>query len=110
MNPWLFLPVGYVLSVLCETPILYVGLSRHYTNRERLFAGAWLTACTYPIVILVIPMLTGRFYLPIAETFAPLAECLLFVWSFKKTWRARDMAAIVAANLCSFGVGMVLFR
>ncbi len=53
-------------------------------------------------------------FLLVAETFAPLAECLLF-WF---TWRNeipdrrsgwRDMAAIVAANLASFSLGELLW-
>jgi hypothetical protein len=42
----------------------------------RLFAGAWLTACTYPVVWLVLPPLFEErsLYLLAAETFAPVAE------------------------------------
>lgn len=77
--------------------------------RAKLFAGVWLTACTYPIVVLTLPPLTGRFYLPIAETFAPVAECVLFA-TLVGRWKWRDMAAIVVANLASFVAGEMLFR
>ena len=50
-----FLPVGYLVTVLIEAPILFVGLSRRHRRGERLFAGLWLTACTYPIVVIVMP-------------------------------------------------------
>ncbi|HVS37029.1 MAG TPA: hypothetical protein VMS17_15825, partial [Gemmataceae bacterium] len=45
------------------------------------------------------------------ETFAPISECILFWAAFgtRAEWlrpsMLRDMAAIVAANLASFGVG-----
>ena len=42
----------------------------------------WLTACTCPVVVLVLPVLpegaTRAAYLLAAELFAPAAECLLF--------------------------------
>jgi hypothetical protein len=104
MTPLQFLPIGYALSVLVETPVLLIGLSPRHSLRAKLFAGVWLTACTYPIVVLTLPPLTGRFYVPIAETFAPVAECILFATLFRN-WRWRDMAAIVVANLASFAFG-----
>jgi len=87
--------------------VLLVGLSREHSLRTKIFAGIWLTACTYPIVVLTLPGITGRYYLPIAETFAPVAECILFA-TLVKRWTWRDMAAVVAANLASFGVGELL--
>jgi hypothetical protein len=117
---WAFLPLGYLLTILVETPVLLVGLSARHPLRRRLFAGAWLTACTYPVVVLVLPPLLVRgddrtLYLWAAETFAPLAECALFwaafgersEWGKRSMW--RDFAAIVLANLASFGAGEVLF-
>jgi hypothetical protein len=104
----------YLFTVLMETPILLVGLSRRHTIWNRLIAGVWLTACTYPIVFIVLPQVVwvplGRaWYLAVAETFAPLAECLLFRLAYGRgdsrlaLW--RDYAVIVAANLCSFLTG-----
>lgn len=101
------------MTVLLETPVLLVGLSSIHSIRRRLFAGFWLTACTYPIVVLVLPFLFwepfGRVpYLVVAETFAPLAECLLFYTAFLSGTQARastvvrDMLSIVGANLVSF--------
>jgi hypothetical protein len=115
---WLFLPFGYLLSVAVETPVLLVGLSKRLSFRRRLFAGLWLTACTYPVVVLVLPGLFSTLpraaYLLAAETFAPVAECLLFWLAFRGRagasageW-ARDFAVIVLANLLSFGAGEVL--
>lgn len=115
---WLFLPFGYLLTVLCETPVLLAGLSARHPLRRKLFAGLWLTACTYPVVILVLPlMMSGASraaYLWVAEIFAPLAECALFWFAFgarDASGRAsmwRDFAAIVAANVLSFTSGEVL--
>jgi hypothetical protein len=118
---WSFLPFGYALSVLIEAPILLVGLSARHPLSRRLFAGFWLTACTYPVVVLVLPQLfdiTAQrpLYLLVAETFAPLAECALFwaafgskeEWGRRSTW--RDFAVITLANLASFGFGELLLR
>lgn len=115
---WRFLPLGYLLTILIETPILLVGLSPRHPLRRKLFAGVWLTACTYPIVVLVLPLLFAPdqriLYLVVAETFAPVAECVLFWLAFGKQeavgtssmW--RDFTAIIVANLASFGIGEVI--
>jgi hypothetical protein len=114
---WLFLPFGYALTILIETPILVIGLSRRHSLKRKLLAGVWLTACTYPIVTLVLPLLFTPeqriLYLLVAETFAPAAECILFWLTFGRTedpgnpglW--RDFIAIIIANLASFGIGEV---
>jgi hypothetical protein len=112
---WRFLPVGYLFTVALETPVLWLLLSPRHAPRRRLFAGLWLTACTYPVVVLVLPALfadsSRAAYLLAAETFAPAAECALFWLAFGReraaggssTW--RDFAAVVAANLVSFLAG-----
>jgi hypothetical protein len=115
---WQFLPLGYLLTILIETPILIVGLSRRHPLSRKLLAGVWLTACTYPIVTLVLPLVfaTDRrgLYLVVAETFAPVAECLLFFLAFSKPQpgssreKWRDFIAIIVANLASFGFGEVM--
>ena len=53
---WDFLLRGYLLTIMIELPILWFGLSPHHSRGTRLWAGCWLTACTYPIVILVLPL------------------------------------------------------
>lgn len=115
---WHFLPLGYLLTILIETPILLVGLSSRHPLRRKLFAGVWLTACTYPIVTLVLPLLfspeSRSLYLIVAETFAPVAECALFWLAFGnkeqlgKPSMWRDFLVIIVANLASFGVGEVV--
>ena len=115
---WLFLPVGYLITILIEAPILLFGLSPKLSIRQKLLCGIWLTACTYPIVVLVLPTIffgSPRWqYLAVAETFAPVAECLIFWLAFRSSrllggvdW-IRSFAAIVIANLASFGAGEIL--
>ena len=113
---WRFLPLGYLFTVAVETPVLVLLLSKHHTPGRRLFAGVWLTACTYPVVVLVLPTLFAdsprALYLAVAETFAPAAECALFYLAFggkgSDGVTRRDFVAIVAANLFSFLVGEAL--
>ena len=113
--------VGYALTVAVEAPILIALLSRRHPLRHRVFAGFWLTACTYPVVWLVLPPLFPDpddrwLYLVVAETFAPVGECLLFWLAFdrneprSRSATVRDMAVIVLANLLSFGAGEVFNR
>jgi hypothetical protein len=115
---WLFLPLGFLLTILIEIPILLLGLSPRHSLKRKLFAGVWLTACTYPIVALVLPLVLNHSsrmtYLVVAETFAPLAECVLFWLAFGKDeelgrfsmW--RDFGAILGANLGSFILGEIV--
>ena len=114
---WRFLPIGYLFTILVETPVLLVGLPTQVTIKQRLWCGVWLTACTYPIVILVLPAIfldqSRTLYLAIAETFAPIAECLLFWAAFRslplgRSGWAQAMVAIVIANLASFGAGEIM--
>jgi hypothetical protein len=117
-DAWRFLPLGYLLTILIETPILVLGLSRKLSPKQRLLCGVWLTACTYPIVVLVLPAIFQGverwIYLAVAETFAPAAECLLFWMAlrgralFETIDWIRCMAAIIVANLISFGLGEVI--
>lgn len=114
---WGFLPQGYLFTVAVELPLLLVGLSPRHSLRDRVLAGLALTAFTYPVVICVLPPLVwvpwGRgWYLLVAETFAPVAECLLFRAAFgpapTRAASLRDAAAIVLANLASFGLGELM--
>jgi hypothetical protein len=115
---WRFFPLGYLFSILIETPILLIGLSRRHSIKRRLFAGVWLTACTYPIVVLVLPLLFANasrlIYLIVAETFAPVAECVLFWLAYGETEQEgkasmwQDFVTIVIANLASFLGGEIL--
>jgi hypothetical protein len=113
-----FLPIGYLFTIAIETPVLVLGLSPKLTLRQKLACGAWLTACTYPIVVLVLPAIFfGRSraaYLAVAETFAPVGECFLFWLAFRSReildagdW-TRSFVAIVLANLASFGIGEIM--
>jgi hypothetical protein len=118
---WRFLLTGYLCTIAVETPVLVLGLSRRHPLSHRLFAGVWLTACTYPIVILVLPMFFDLaeqrgLYLAVAETFAPVAECVLFWAAFgqRQEWLRpsmwQDLAVVTLANLLSFGLGELAHR
>ncbi len=111
-----WMPLYYLITVAVELPVLWVALSRRHSPRVKLFAGFWLTACTYPVLWLVLPPLFDnyRLYLLVGETLVPIIECLLFWLVFirgqpsNRRATLRDLAAIAAANLASFGVGLVL--
>jgi hypothetical protein len=118
---WRLLPLAYLLTVALELPVLLVGLSRQHPWPRRLFAAFWLTACTYPLVGVAMPLAFDigasdarhLAYIIVAETFAPLAECLLFAAAFHHRGMARgdrwrDFIAIVLANFFSFGVGLLI--
>lgn len=117
---WRFLPLGYLFTIAIETPILFFGLSPRHPKSRRVLAGFWLTACTYPIVTLVLPLLlenhSRAVYLLVAEIFAPVAECALFWLAFGTATEAgkrsiwRDFGAIVLANLASFLLGELSYR
>lgn len=115
-DPWFFLVFGYFFTISIETPVLCVGLSPQHPLSRRIMAGFWLTACTYPMVVLVIPYFFPRpedyvWYLLVAESIAHFGECLLFYLAFRPLhffW--RDMATVFGANLASFSGGLALFE
>lgn len=112
---WLLLIFGYLLTILIELPVLLFGLTSRYSSSETIVNGLLLTAFTYPVVVMVLPaILTGMginsraIYLAVAETYAPVAEVLLFRYLNSQPLTARpdrDAAAIVIANLASFLLG-----
>jgi hypothetical protein len=130
----LLMLVGYLMTITVETAVLLALLSRRHPVRVKVFAGVWLTACTYPVVWIVLPPLFEErwLYLLVAETFAPAAECALFWFAFvrrlppsesppeddvwwippplrRPEWfTLRDFVAITLANLASFGLGEVI--
>lgn len=117
---------GYALTIAVETPVLCVLLSPTHPMKRRIASGIWLTACSYPVVTVVLPCLfdadqyTG--YVATAEIFAPLSECILFWFAYLRNNTAplsepslsprrdfwRDMLAIVVANALSFALGLLL--
>lgn len=117
MNPggdWSFLVVGYLATVALELPVLVVCLSRRHSLLHRMWLGVWLTACTYPVVILTLPALFDEQsgflrYLLTAEVFAIVGEVLIFrMASGTRLWQrpGRDDLAITLANLISLGIGL----
>ncbi len=85
---WRFFPLGYLFSILIETPVLVMPLV--FANASRII------------------------YLIVAETFAPVAECILFWLAYGEAEQVgkasmwQDFATIVTANLASFLCGEVL--
>jgi hypothetical protein len=63
--------------------------------------------------VLVLPLVfvnqSRTVFISVAETFAPVAECLLFWLAFGKETRWRDFGVIVVANLASFLLGTLVF-
>lgn len=115
---WLFFPIGYLLTIAIEMPFLIFGLSPKLSLRKKLLCGIWLTACTYPIVVLVLPAAMQNYsrgaYLAVAESFAHFGECVIFWLAFRgykdfemKDW-IRSFIAILLANFASFMIGEVL--
>lgn len=109
---WLFFVVGYVATISVELPVLYFGLTGRHSTSDRFMFAFMLTAFTYPIVILVMPMLLNPFgrlaYVVIAEVFAPLAEVALFRFVDDRKIISRldrDAVFIVVANMLSFLLG-----
>ena len=107
------------LTVLIEGAVLWVALDPAHTRGTKVLAAWRLSTCTLPIVQFVFPMLSALgwprwAWLTWAEVFAPTAECALFAAlvtaqsNGKARASARDMFAIVPANLTSFGVGELL--
>jgi len=114
---WRWLPVGFAFNLIVETPVFLLGLSRAHPWRRRVAASVWVNACSYPVVAVALPLLLGLEprgrYLAVAETFAPLSECVLFALAWHAAGTAgrdrwRDFTAITAANLTSFLLGEFL--
>lgn len=129
---WHWLPLGYALTVSLELPVLLVGLApsvrawwtgsathhdgaapdlERYTLRQRLAAALWLTAVTYPIVVVALPLLLWPrapyvVYLIAAEAVAMTAECLLF----RLVWQGTrgDLMVVAVANAFSATAGLWL--
>jgi hypothetical protein len=113
---------GYLVTVAVEAPVLALCLSARHSLARRIALGFWLTACSYPLVVLCLPAFlsvrsTRLTYLVIAEPLAVTVELLLFFsvypnWGETSTPSAtawRDALAVAFANLCSFLVGEILY-
>lgn len=112
---WLLVICGYLLTVSIEIPVLLTGMARKHGVRETIINGLFLTAFTYPVVVMVLPAafsvmeINNRLlYLAVAESFAPIAEVLFFRFLIGKPLTSsidRDAVVIVIANLASFLLG-----
>jgi len=112
---------GYSVTAVVEALVLITCLSKRHSVVQRIGAGIWLNACSYPAVVLSLPwylLVPGSrwLYVSVAEGFAVGVELLLFFAvfgdrsdaGFARAGRWRDGFAIVFANFCSFLVGEVL--
>ncbi len=113
----------YLITVSVETPVLCLMLSRQHPMKRRIFAGIWLTTCSYPVIALILPPLFDPEqylqYVITAEIFAPASECFLFWFAYLRKTSGhgeadgqpsirKDMIAIVVANALSCGLGFLL--
>lgn len=109
---WQWLPVGYLFTIAIEAPILIVGLRPSLPAvRTRIAAACWLTGVTYPVVVVVLPLLlwpvaSYATYVASAESFAVVTECVLY----RLVWRGsrHDLAIVALANVVSAAVGLWL--
>jgi hypothetical protein len=82
---------------------------------RKLLAILGCNLATHPIVFFLIPRLVdhfnGRFVdsLVIAEVFAPVVEALL-LWKLLRLSAGRATLTSMAANLCSWSVGVYLIK
>ena len=109
---WAWLLQGYLFTVAIEAPILLVGLGSWHNRRRRLVAALWLTAVTYPVVAVALPLLlwpraSYATYFAVAEVFAIATECALFRWTFGRT--TRDIIVVGLANVASATAGLAWF-
>ena len=114
----IFLLCGGIITIVIEGTVLWFGLGRRYSTGEKLFFAAWLTAATYPVVVLVLPSLMSTSeprssYLFAAESFAIIGECVLFTIGsvcLDKPVYFKELGVIAIANLISFAAGECYFR
>jgi hypothetical protein len=110
----------FVFTITVETLVLLAGLSKRHSISRRFAAGVWLSACTYPLLWMVLPVFLPpernlALYLAVGESFVPVAECALFWQVFQRgrdfnhseLW--RDWTVIFIANLASFGLGELVW-
>ena len=109
---WAWLLPGYLFTVAIEAPILLLGLGKQHPWQRRVLAALWLTAVTYPIVVVALPLVlwprtSYGTYVVVAELFAVGTECVLFRQAFGGT--TRDVVIVGLANVASAAAGLAWF-
>ena len=107
--PWL---KAFVLTILIECPVAAWVLRAKDIGRARLIVLlVFANLATHPVVWFVFPRLPLHPWLSFAlsETFAVLAEGVFFSAALRVR-PLRAMAASLAANALSLGVGLLLYR
>jgi len=107
---------GWALAAPIEAAVLFFGLDSAHPRLVRAIAGPALTACTYPVLVLVVPALIDpawsfAAYATAGEVSVVAAECALFFLAVgRRASAARGALAIVAANAASFVAGEIVRR
>jgi len=107
---------GWALAAPIEAAVLFVGLDRAHSRLVRCMVGPASTACTYPILVLVVPAWVDpsrhfAAYGAVGEGIVIALECALFLLAVGRRASAlRDCLAIVAANAASFAAGEIVRR
>lgn len=111
---------GYIFTFLIELIILFFGLSGNYKLKEKIILALSLNAFTFPVVNVVLPLWIDAVklrmhYFVVSEVLACVLECILFVAIFAhlncgKTEMIRNCSIVVAANVVSFVLGLILLK
>lgn len=108
--PWL---KAFVLTLAIECPIAASILRPKGVARWRLLLLlVFANLATHPLVWFVFPALPmdPRTAFVLSELFAFGAEAMFFLLVFQGTTVRRALAASLAANATSLGVGLLLYR
>lgn len=105
-------------TILAETLALFALARRWFRwparrvpDRLLLFCGIFASGCTLPYVWFVFPaLLPSRLpYIFAAESFAVLAEAVIYLMALRVKWREALLLSLVC-NMFSFGLGLLLFQ
>ncbi len=82
---------------------------KRMSNRLLLFCGIFCSFCTLPYVWFVLPgLISSRMpYIAVAESFAVLAESLIYLMVLRIGAREAFILSL-ACNMLSFGIGLLL--
>ncbi len=107
---------AFLLTLAIEAPLVLAVLRREpgapeLPTRRALLGIFFANLATHPLVWFGFPQLgiSPNVDLAISEVFAPVAEAAFFATMFDGVTLRRAGLAAVAANLTSFGLGLLLF-
>lgn len=113
MNPALFWPQLFALTVLLELPLVLWLTAEAEPSRARraiIILGAQLA--THPLVFFFFPALPLASFqrLALSEIFACLCEAGLYAAAFRGLSLRRALGVAFLANGFSFGAGLLIYR